>query len=165
MQRILACGKLHRPRQCYSLCLDHLPAPARPPFTVVDAAVSAAPCWTEMPCCQRGALRLEVTVPLTLRVRDGCGRFYTASATLEDELRLRLSCPENECWRGQIFVQAAVRLCGNCCPCDPGCCEAPLEVMLEGYVLAPCAMGVPAPSCRPEPRPWYPQMGFDPFNQ
>ena len=164
MQRILGCGKLHRRRQCYPLYLTGLPAQANPPFQVVDAMVSASPRWEEQPCHERNAILLRVTVPLTLRVRDDCGCFFTAESSLEEQLRIRLSCQEGEWWRGQIFVQAAVRPWGSACACQQNGCDLPLELLLEGFVLSPCTMGTSAcpPPC-PDSLPWYPQPRFDPY--
>ena len=163
MQRILGCGKLHRRRQCYSLCLDGLSCQAQPPLSVIDAAVCGAPQWEEVPCQERGVVLLRVTVPLTLRLRDACGCFFTAESSLEEQLRIRLSCQECECWRGQIFVQAAARLCANACPCEQNCCDTSLELLLEGFILAPCSVGAPCPPACPDNRPWYPQPRFDPY--
>ena len=94
-----------------------------------------------------------------VRLRDRQGCLFTARASLEETLRLRLCCPEQECWRGRIYLQAAARLCGNACPCDgDGCCPARLELCLEGFLLLPCAAMPPAPACPADPRPWYPQF-------
>ncbi|MBE5782353.1 MAG: hypothetical protein E7329_03445 [Clostridiales bacterium] len=161
MQRILGKGQLHRRRACYSLCLcacsshDHL--------QLLDVTVSGNPQWEEIPCHERGAILLQVTVPLLLRIRDENGCVFSKESSLNEQLRIRLSCREEESWRGQIFVQAAVRLAG-CARMQAGCFEAPLEVMLEGYILSPCAMGASCPPPCPEPKPWYPQPRFDPWN-
>lgn len=165
LPKILASGKMHRHRQCYPLCLSCLPREAAPPFTVADAIVCGQPVWQEIPCHERGGILLSVTLPLSLSLRDANGCPLNASSSIEEKLRLRFSCRENECWRGQIYVQGAVRLCGcGSISCD-GCGDVPLEVMLEGYILAPCQIGSPAcpPPC-PEGRPWYPQPRFDPWN-
>lgn len=163
MQRIIAVGRLHRRRKCAALCLDGLPSQAQPPFTVVEVSLRALPSWEEMPRrCPQG-LALLVQLPLQVRVRDGCGRTYTVSSAIEEELPLRFECPQNECWRGQPFVQAAVRLAGRACPCGGCQCDVPLEVLLEGYILAPCTLGRPSNGCPPS-RPWYPQPIFDPYN-
>ncbi len=162
MQRILACGGIHRRRQCYPLCLNELPDQARPPITVADAAVCAAPQWEEACCRDRRGLDFLVTVPLLLRVRDGAGCICTVQSFLQERLRLCPRAPERECWRGQVYVQAAVRLCG-CAPCRENPCQVPLEVLIEGYILAPCALGA-APFCPPQ-KPWYPQPRYDPWNE
>ena len=158
MQRILASGRMHRRRQCYPLCLEEVPPEARPPYAVVDAMACGMPGWTEVNCPERGAILLQVTVPLALRLRDGGGCVFQARSTLRECLKLRLACPEAECWRGQIFVQAAVRLCGGACPAEHGQCETPLEVLLEGWMLSPCTMGRPQPAPCPDARPWYPDF-------
>ena len=164
MQRILAAGRLHRRRGCYALCLEQLPQQAQPPYTVLDVCVCAPPQWQETPCGRPQSLPLQVRVPLTVRLRDACGQVYTVSSAIEDELILRYECPPSDCWRGQPFVQASVRLAGRACPCEAGCpCDTPLEVIMEGYILAPCALNRPdRPACPPA-LPWYPQPIFDPY--
>ena len=156
MQRILASGRVYRRHACYPVSLNALPEQAQPPFTVLEAASCYAPCWEEAPCRDRWGKTLLVTVPLTLRVRDGNGCVYTVSTEIQEELRLRCLSPAYECWRGQPMIQASVRLAGRPCPCDCTRCDVPLEVCIEGYLIAPCAVGRPEPSCCPRPLPWYP---------
>lgn len=156
MQRIIASGRLHRRRDCVPLCFCGLPSQAQPPFTVVDVCVCAAPQWEDAPCDDRRGMTLQVLLPLRLRVRDGCGRVYAASSEMKENVPLRFDCPPTECWRGQPYVQAAVRLAGCPGPCDGCRCEVPLEVLVEGYILAPCALGRPERAC-PPPLPWYPE--------
>lgn len=161
MQRVLASGRLHRRRQCYPVCLNEMPACAQAPFTVLDVCACASPQWEE---CAEGGLcapAIRVAVPLSLRVRDGGGRTYAIQSFLEERLRLTPECPVQQCWRGQCFVQAAVRLAGRCCPCEGSPCRLPLEVLIEGYLLSPCTVGRPDGRC-PSPLPWYPQPMFDP---
>ena len=162
MQRVFAVGSLRR-RICHSLCLEGLPAQAQPPLTVTDLSLCGAPRWEEVPCRDSRSL-LRVSVPLLFRVRDACGCDYCLTDELEENLSLRVQCPPDNCWRGQPFVQAAARLAGRTAPCGCGCrCEVPLEIMLEGYILAPCVMGRPdAPPCPPD-RPWYPPPLYDPY--
>ncbi len=157
MQRIIAAGRVHKRRGCYALCLDALPCQAQYPVTVVDVCVRAAPHWEELPCAPSGGLALEVRVPLQARVRDACGHLFSVSSELAEEVCLRPLCPPMDCWRGQPAIQAAVRLAGRPCPCESACpCDTPLEVLIEAYLLSPCATGSPAPACPPE-KPWYPQ--------
>ena len=162
MQRVLGSGKLHRRRECYPLCLE-LPGAADAPFSVLAVWADGAPCYEELPCHERGAALLSVSIPLAVQLRDAAGRCFTLSAAIQEELRLRCACPEQECWRGQIYLQAAARLAGSCCLDGTGCGSLPLELILEGYILTSCMMGAPvAPPC-PEAKPWYPQPGFDPY--
>ena len=164
MQRILASGRVYRRRACYSISLNALPEQAQLPFTVLEAASCYAPCWEEAPCRDRWGKTLLVTIPLTLRVRDGNGCVYTVSTEIQEELRLRCLSPAYECWRGQPMVQAAVRLAGRPCPCDCTRCDVPLEVCIEGYLITPCAVGRPEPTCCPHPLPWYPEPIYDPYH-
>ena len=160
MQRILASGCVHRRRQCYPLSLNGLPEPGCGTISVVDAAVCAPPQWEEAFC--RDALDFLVTVPLLLRVRDGNGGVCGAQSCIQERLRLYPKASARECWRGQMFVQAAVRLAG-CAACRENPCPVPLEVLIEGFILAPSVLDAcAAPAC-PPPKPWYPQPQFDPW--
>ena len=164
MQRIFASGRLHRRQGCYALCLDQLPCSAQPPFTVLEVCSCGMPQWEELPCRNRQTLLLQVQIPLQVRLRDGCGQTYMVSSSIVEELPLRYECPSNDCWRGQPYVQASVRLACRPRPCEANCpCDTPLEVLIEGYILAPCIMGCPdRPACPPS-LPWYPQPMFDPY--
>ena len=156
MQRVIAFGRLYRRRACYPICLSCLPPQAEPPYTVMEAAPCGPPRWEESPCRDRRGAVLLVTVPLQVRVRDRHGCMYAVSAEIEEELTLRATCSPAEYWRGQPYVQASVRLAGRACPCEAKNCEIPLEVSLEGYMLATCMMHPQrTPPCPPE-RPWYP---------
>ena len=164
MQRVFAAGTVRR-RICHPLCLNGLPSQAQGPFAVTDVFVCGAPQWEEVPGCRGRGLPLRVAVPLQFQVRDDCGCFYCLTDSIEENLTLRAQCPPDHCWRGQPFVQAAARLAGRaCCACGSGCCEVPLEIMIEGYILAPCVMGGSEASPCPPGRPWYPQPVFDPYH-
>lgn len=164
MQRILACGKLHRRCQCYSISLDHPPCQGNAPYTAVDAAICGNPAWQEIPCHERGGILLQVLLPLSFQLIDCNGRRFTACGTAEEQIRLHLSCPEAECWRGQFFIQAAARLCGNAQYCSDGPLDAKLEIMLEAYLLTACQYNMQhTPSCPPS-KPWYPQCRLNPWN-
>ena len=161
MQRILASGCIHRRRQCYPLCLNGVTEQARPPVSVMDVAVCAAPQWEEACGWNRRGLELLITVPLLIRLRDGAGCASTAQSCLQETLRLIPKAPERECWRGQVYVQAAVRLAG-CAACRDDPCSVPLEALIEGYILAPIAVNAASPVCPYPQKPWYPQPCFDP---
>ena len=135
MQRILASGRLHKRCQCYAIRLSGLPAQAVPPFTVLNAVSCGAPKWEDGGRPNRCGAAWRVTVSLSLRVRDSCGSIYILPAEIEETLPLRYECPQAECWRGQPYAQAAVRLAGRATPCSDLCCQLPLEVMIEGYIL------------------------------
>jgi len=157
MQRILASGQLHRRCQCYPVCLNDLPPQACPPYTVTDVFLCGEPKWREDGCSLHFGTSLEVTLPVAVRVRDGDGRAYVIAAQIEECLRLRPECPRQECWRGQIYLQAAVRLANRCHPCDGAQCAVPMEVLLSGYLLCACPSRPMGPGPCADPRPWYPQ--------
>ena len=169
MQRILAGGKTCKRPACVSLCPDRLPSGAQPPFSVTEAGVCGPVRWQEIPSCRRGVLALLCLVPVALRLTDACGRCFSVDASAEEELTLCYRCPENEGWRGQIFVQAAARPwrrtpCARRCACGsamPDPFQAPIELLLEGYLLSPCAVGGAAPLPCPDPRPLYPCGPFE----
>lgn len=164
MQRILASGRVYRRRACCPVSLNALPEQAQPPFTVLEVISCCPPCWEDASCRDRHGMSLLVTVPITLRVRDGNGCVYNASSEIQEELRLRSLCSAYECWRGQPMIQAGVRLAGRPCPCECTRCDVPLEVCIEGYLISPCAVGRPETSCRPRQLPWYPEPIYDPYN-
>lgn len=162
MQRILAGGRLIR-RPCWvTPCPDGFPRCAQGPWTVTEAGVCGAVQWQEIPSRRRGGLTLLIHVPLTLRLRDRCGACFSVDAAAEEELFLRFRCPENEGWRGQIFVQAAARPYRACaCQRETDLCRLPVELLAEGFLLIPCAVGCrEQPPC-PEPRSLYPRSPFE----
>jgi len=165
MQRVFAAGTLRR-RVCHSLCLEGLPESAQPLFTVIDACLCGPPRWEEAPCRDPRGLLLRVSIPVQFQVRDARGCTYCLTDEIEENLPLRVNCPPDNCWRGQPFVQAAVRMAGRVSPCGCGCrCDVPLDVVIEGYILVPCVMGRPdAPPPCPPSKPWYPQPMYDPYN-
>lgn len=154
MQRILASGQTHRRCADYPVCLDALPSTADGPFTVTEAFLCGPPQWQEENECCRSGLSLCVTLPVCLRVCDGRGNRYTLPIQIEEPLRLRFDAPPQECWRGSVDIQAAVRLASRCGRLERGCVT--LEVLIQGFLLCPCPLGE-RNACRPDPRPWYPQ--------
>lgn len=163
MHRILGSGKTHRRCQCYPLSVDSFPCQGTPPYTLINATVSGKLTCQEIPCHEKGAILLQVSIPLSLQLRDGQGCIFTVAAAIEDQVRLHCSCPQAECWRGQIHLQAAVRLCSCTQFCQEGPWEARLEVILEGFLLTACPVAGPGrPHC-PPPRPWYPESSLDPW--
>ncbi len=162
MQRVMAAGVLRR-RLSHCLCLNGLPRQARAPFAVTGVSAGGSPQWEEAPCPGGRSPQLRVSVPVQFFVRDGCGCDYCLTDSIEEKLTLRAPCPPNSCWQGQPFAQASMRLAGRA-RCSDGCCEVPLEIMIEGYLLAPCVMGRPDLSLCPPGRPWYPQPAYDPYS-
>lgn len=162
MQRILGSGQMHCRRKCYQLCLSCLPDTGCRPLALADVQIGGAPIWEEAPCHEKNAVLLRVTLPLSLFLRDGTC-LHRAEAAIEETLTLRFQCSPCQCWRGQITVQAAARLCGQGCVRENGCAEAPLEVEMHAYLIAPCSVGASPQPCCPQQKPWYPQPRFDPY--
>ena len=157
MQRILASGHIHRRNQCYPVCLSGLPAQAQAPFTVTDVLQNGDPVWQEDGCPSVRGMTLRLSIPLAVRLRDACGCAYSVSSCVEEKLHLRPEGPPQECWRGQVYLQSAVRLSSRCAPCGDAQCSVPLEVIVCGYLLCACPSRSPAPLCA-DPRPLYPHM-------
>ena len=154
LQRILACGKLHRRPECVFLCPDLLPRDAQPPFSMPDAAVCGTPQWQELPRRGCRGLTLLVNVPVALRLQDRCGCVFQAELPLEAELTLHERFPEKESWRGQVFIQSAVRPWNRSIANQGNDREVALEWLVEG--LSPCP--VSGGPCCPDPRPLYPRL-------
>lgn len=163
IHRILASGKLQRRCQCYSLALDALPCQGNPPFMVIDAGLGGNPTWQEIPCHERGTMLLNVMLPLAIRIRDSCGNIFTAVSSLEEQISLCIFCPDQQCWRGQISVHAAIRLCSPVPIGHNGSFDARLDVCMEAYLLSSCALRGPESPAYPPSKPWYPTPGFDPW--
>lgn len=157
MQRILASGQTHRRCQPYPICLNDLPPQADPPFTVTDVFLCAPPAWRQDGCPDRRGIMLQVTLPIALRLRDSQGCCYVLSASIEESLCLRPHEPLRECWRGQVSLQAAVRLASRCAACTECQCTVPMEVVINGYLLSPCSVRQPDSDCCFDRRPLYPQ--------
>lgn len=157
MQRILAGGqRVFRPAEL-CLCPNQLPCAAQAPFTVLEAGVIGCPQWQEIPCRRRDALALLVNVRIALRLRDACGACFSVETGAEEELLLRCRCPVQDCWRGQIVVQAAVRpYRSRGCRCR-GDERIPVEMLLEGFLLSPCTVNCPGQPACPDQRPLYPE--------
>ena len=163
LPKILGSGRLHQRRKCYAIQSASTPCQWAEAQTLQRVSVCGAPAWEEISCHERGAKLLRVMIPLFLEFRDSSGCLHQASGVIEETLRLRLSCPAGDAWRGQPLIQAAVRLCAPVCVPNNACLEAPLELILCAYLLSPCATGCPdTPPC-PSPKPWYPQPGFNPY--
>ena len=163
LHRILGTGKTHRRCQCYPLSVDSFPCQGTPPYTLINATTCGELTWQELPWHEKGAVLLQVSIPLALQLRDSQGCIFSVSSSIEDQVCLHCFCPEAECWRGQIHLQAAVRLCG--CPqfCQERPWEARLEVILEGFLLTACPVSGPGKPPCPPPRPLYPESPFDPW--
>jgi len=164
IHRILASGMLHRRCQCYSLTLEAPPCQGNPPFMIIDAALGGNPTWQEIPCHERGAMLLQVMLPLAIRIRDACGNEFTTASSLEEQISLCIFCPEQQCWRGQISVNAAIRLCSPVTIGHNGSFDARLDVCMEAYLLSACALRSPEKPACPPSKPWYPAPGFYHWN-
>ncbi len=156
LPRIVASGREWNRRACVRLCLSGLSECAEPPYTLVSvAAAPQQPSWEMQPQPSPGRLLLHVAVPLVCQVRDRCGAVYTATATLESDVCLRLACSPAECWRNALMVMPCVRLCSIPCNSDDCCFDAQLEVLIDAYMTRwePCKPQPACQSCGKPPRP------------
>lgn len=155
MQRVIGRGQVLKRCARTALCPPCGLCPCR--ATLKDVCVAGAPCYEELPCHERGVILLCVRIPLIARVCAD-GQVDSFPAEIEETLRIRLSCPRAECWRHQIKVSAAVRLCDAGCLGTDGCFAARLDVCLDGYLLADCLVCDPCDEvCPPRHLPLYPQ--------
>ncbi len=155
MERVIGQGRLEKCCLRVRLCpaCDCFPFGERAALTGV--AVAGEPYSEELPCHERGALLFRVCVPLALSVCvDGRERKIPSEVT--QTLRVRLSCPGEECWRHRLILRAAARLCRRACLCD-GCFDAVIDLRVDGYIVADCVIGAPERDCCPPRLPLYPQ--------
>lgn len=155
LPRIIAKGKEWLRRQCFSLQIDHLPACAQSPYTLISVSPCGEPTWE--PLADGRPLCFRVRIPLVCQVRDGCGCLHSGSACISLNASLTPLCPPHECWRSCMMVLPCVRLV--CSACSQTCCiDAQLEVLLEAYLLRweSCMASQP---CKPKcpDLPLYPQ--------
>ena len=161
MQKILGSAKIHHRRKCYPVKWNCPPVSGT--LTLTEVSLCGSPSWEEIPCHERNVRLLHIRIPIILHFRDSCGCMHQSSSEIEEQLLLPLCCQPCDAWRGQMLIQAAVRLCGSIC-IQPDCfCEVPLELILCAYLVAPCACGTPASPPCPPPKPWYPQPHFDSY--
>lgn len=159
MDKIVGYGKTHVRCETFRLCPEGL-CGMEEPLSLCDVTCAPqAPTYEQAGCGCRGEMTLEVTVPLVCTVRDACGRTRSACASVKCRLCIRAQCGLPECRQYGIRVQAYARLVGCARALCGGCFEAPLELLMEGYLTKPCvlrASGDCAPDC-PPPKPWYPE--------
>lgn len=138
MQKILASGQLHR--RCSLDIPDFCAFPdgVQPPYTVTDAFLCGDPAWREDSCMDRCGLRLQVTLPVCIRLSDACRCSFTVPDRIEETLVLRPCRSVQDCWRGQIYLQAAVRLACSPRRLPEKCAGIPLELLVSGYLLCAC---------------------------
>lgn len=161
LPRIIAAGREWQRRCALTLTVDGLPLGAEPPLTLMEVTACGQCTWEILDCDSPRAMALRVHVPLICQVRDRCNRLYTGRSAITVDVRLRLSVPQAECWRGSLMVLPCVRLI--CIPCSE---QTPtfdvlLEVLVEAYLARwePCLSGgAPKPAC-PD-LPLFPQPCF-----
>ena len=161
LPRIIAAGREWQRRCSLTLEITGLPLGAEPPLTLLDLTSCGQPTWEILACDDPRAMLLRVKVPLTCQVRDRCNSVHTGRAAITVDVRLRLSVPQAECWRGNLLVLPCVRLL--CIPCSS---ERPtfdvlLEVLVEAYMTRwePCLNGPPQKPACPD-LPLFPQPCF-----
>lgn len=148
MQKIVACEKRTIPCLCTEWCLD-----ACASGTIQSVVPGGAPSWTVENGCT-----LRISLPLSVRLCDACGRCcaYPANSIAEIDLPHRF-LSELADFRSTLLIMPCVRLLHAECACG-GCFRAKLAVSLEicllRYETVYC--GAPKPAC-PPPLPLYPQ--------
>ena len=159
-QKIIACGRINH-RKRYPLCLSCLPCQARPPFAVLSVCCDGAARVLNAlrPCGSTLCLALEI--PISVLLRDNCGRQFRVTDAIREELPLTFAECAPDFPMAQPLIQCQVRLSGRCCPRGESECELPLDVCVQGYMLSPCP---PPRDCHCPPRlPWYPEPIVNPY--
>ncbi len=151
LNKIICSDRKFMPRLCVDLPLESLPCCAKAPYTVLMVQQSGAPPWWT-PLENRGMygrLCFRVCIPVCCQVRDACGCFFSTTAVVEVDAALSPRCDPAECWRHNLVIVPAVRLC-----CAPVCTQdqmatVQLEVCLEMYLtrLEPAYVKAPTPPC------------------
>ena len=147
MQRIVACEKRSIPCLCTEWCFDGCTAGC-----IQQVSVSGAPCWT----MENGGL-IRLTLPVSVRLCDSCGRCFTQSASVDVQTDLPHSflCAMDDP-RNTLLILPCVRLLRAECA-SAGCFRVQLCISLDLYLLRYEALccGHPKPQC-PQ-LPLYPQ--------
>ena len=139
VQKIIACERRSIPCLCTEWCFDGCVQ-----HTIQQAAVSGMPDWEIKNGCT-----LRLTVPVTVRLCDPCGRCITqpASVAVETDLPRSFLCGLDDP-RNTLLVLPCIRLSHAECTCG-GCFRVQLSVSLELYLLRYEAIHgcPPKPSC------------------
>lgn len=161
LPRIVAAGREWQRRCSLTLTVDGLPLGAEPPLTLLEVTSCGQPTWETLDCPDPRGMLLRVRVPLACLVRDRCNQTYTGRSAITVDVRLRLSMPYSECWRGSLIILPCVRLICTPCPANEPTFDVLLEVLAEAYLARwePCLCGTPKPACPPD-LPLFPQPCF-----
>lgn len=161
LPRIVAAGREWQRRCQLTLAVDGLPLGAEAPLTLLEVTACGQPSWETLECDDPRALALRVRVPLACQVRDRNNRCYTGRSAITVDVRMRMSCPRSECWRGNVMVLPCVRLICVPCPEETPSFDVLLEVLVEAYMTRwePCLSGEPQKPCCPD-LPLFPQPCF-----
>jgi len=155
LPRIVAHEHRCIPRLCTDLCLD-LPAEcACSPLCIKEICPACQPAVC-MPCGQPdacGRVNLHLRLPLSIRLCDGCGKSFFASADVETTVLLPGSfaaCTQ------QVHMEPHICLLCAEPACTPGCFHVQLQVTLEIYLLRLEPFAVRQPKCACPQLPLYP---------
>jgi len=131
--RFVSIGRTFQRRITQTLCIDDIPDCAESPLTLVGVTVSGQAAWEQISECRQQLLR--VTVPVAVQIRDCSGRCRTGHATVTLTIPLCTRCPQQDLWRGQLYVAPCIRLAAPVTENDDGCFDATLEVQAEVYLM------------------------------
>ena len=139
IQKIIACEKRSIPCLCAEWCFD-----ACGTGCIQSVSACGTPCWTVENGCT-----LRVSIPLSVRLCDSCGRCFSKSASLDVETDLphHFVCQLEEP-RNTLLILPCVRLVHAECSCN-GCFRVQLAVSLDLFLLRyeTCQLGGCKPQC------------------
>jgi len=139
IQKIIACEK--RSVSCLHTewCFDHCDAKS-----IQSISACGAPGWAVENGCT-----LRVSLPVSVRLCDSCGRCCMQQATVDAETDLphHFICGMDDP-RNTLFILPCVRLVHSECTCG-GCFRVQLRLSLEICLLRYeiCRCGTPKPEC------------------
>ncbi len=138
IHKIIACEKRSVPCLCTEWCFEHCDA-----RSIQSVCVCGTPEWTMATDCT-----LRVSLPVSVRLCDSCGRccVHPATVAVETDLPHPFLCSMDDP-RNLLFIMPCVRLIRAECTCG-GCFRVQLQVSLEICLLR-CEI-IHAGICKPE---------------
>ena len=135
LPRIVAHESRCIPRLCTQLCLTGLPECACPPLCLRSLQPACQPpewtlCGSPDGC---GRQQMQVRIPVSAQLCDGCGNAHHASGMVEAMVFLPPAFNRHPCLRLHIEPQLTL-LCAQAA-CQPGCFDVQLHLSMEIYLL------------------------------